>query len=75
MTELKLRKVGNSLGFTLPREMVTRLRASEGDTLIATDTPSGFQITPHDEEFELAMQAFDEGRKQYRNALRELAKR
>ena len=31
-------------------------------------------MSPYDETFEKAMEAFDEGRKKYRNALRELAK-
>ena len=33
MLELKVRKIGNSLGVVLPKEAVSRLRAGEGDRL------------------------------------------
>jgi len=31
MLELKVRKIGNSLGVVLPKEAVNRLQADEGD--------------------------------------------
>ncbi|MEE9140594.1 MAG: AbrB/MazE/SpoVT family DNA-binding domain-containing protein [Alphaproteobacteria bacterium] len=74
MYELKIRRVGNSLGVTLPREAVARLRVREGDPVYLTETPDGFALTPYDETFNAAMKAFEEGRRDYRNALRELAR-
>lgn len=74
MYKLKIRKVGNSAGVTLPKEALARLKVGEGDTLILTETPDGFVVTPFDVDFEESMRIFEEGRKQYRNALRELAK-
>ena len=71
---LKIRRVGNSLGVTLPKDALKMLGVGEGDNIILTDAPEGFRVTPYDETFEKAMEAFDEGRKKYRNALRELAK-
>ena len=34
--ELKLRKVGNSVGLVLPKEVLARLNVAEGDTLTLT---------------------------------------
>ena len=74
MYRLKIRRIGNSLGVTLPKDALKMLGVGEGDKIILTDAPEGFRVTPYDETFEKAMEAFDEGRKKYRNALRELAK-
>jgi putative addiction module antidote len=74
MVTLKIRKVGNSCGVTLPKEVLTRLNVKEGDTLVLTETVGGYQLGPGSEDAIDEMKAFDEGRRQYRNALRELAK-
>lgn len=71
---LKLRKIGNSLGLIIPRELQEILRVGEGDTLFTSVTDQGIQLTPYDPEFEATMQAFKRTRRKYRNALRELAK-
>jgi len=74
MYKLKVRKVGNSLGVTLPKEALADLDVSEGDELYATKTRDGLIVTPFDEKFEKAMKVMNEGAKRYRNTLRELAK-
>ncbi len=74
MLKVKVRKVGNSLGAILPSEMAARLRVKEGDSLSVTETPDGIQLSTYDPDFDMAMEAFERGRKQYRNALRRLAK-
>ena len=71
---LKLRKIGNSLGFIFPKEMRDTLRVHEGDQLFSTFTDQGIQLTPYDPDFEAAMEAFEHTRHQYRNALKQLAK-
>ena len=71
---LKLRRHGNSLGFTVPQEMCAHLKAKEGDSLHFISEPDGtFRITAFDPTFDRAMQAFEETRRKYRNALRALA--
>lgn len=73
--ELKVRKIGNSLGVILPKELLRALRVEEeGVVLHATETPDGFQLTPYDPHFEKGMEAFRRVRVQYRDTLRELAK-
>jgi putative addiction module antidote len=72
---VKLKKIGNSTGFILPKEMMTRLNIATGDTFYATVTPEGgIRLTPHDPKFEQAMKVARRGMKIYRNALAELAK-
>ena len=71
---LKIRNVGNSAGVTLPKEAMAQMNVEVGDTVYLTATPSGFRITPYEENFEEALKAFERTRKRYRNALRELAK-
>jgi putative addiction module antidote len=73
--ELKLRKVGNSLGVVLPKEALARLNAGEGDTLVFTEAPDGgFRVTPDRNDFAQQMAVAEDIAKRYRNALRELAK-
>ena len=50
--ELKLRKVGNSVGIVLPKEALARLNADDGDAVYLTDTTDGgFRITASNPEF------------------------
>lgn len=72
--KLKLRKIGNSLGVTLPKEVLEKFKLAEGDSLFLIETQEGIQLTPYDPEFEKAMAIYREGSIKYRNALKELAK-
>lgn len=72
--QLKLRKVGNSLGVVLPKEALAQLKATEGDTLLLTEVPDGFQLQVSNPEFAKSMAIFEDLSKRYRNTLRELAK-
>ena len=74
MANLKLRKIGNSYGVILPKEMLSRLKIKEGDTVYAHDIPDGVQITAADADFEAGMAAFEHTNRKFRNAFRELAK-
>jgi len=74
MVQLKVRKVGNSLGFTIPAQVARELRVGEGDSVFLTPAPGGFRITPYDPGFAEAMKAAEGFVARYRNALRELAK-
>jgi putative addiction module antidote len=69
----KLRKVGNSLGVTFPKEVLDKLALKEGDTMNIVLTTEGIQLTPFDPNFEAVMEAYKEGKAKYRNAMRKLA--
>ncbi len=74
MVQLTVRKVGNSLGLTLPAPVALALGVKEGDKIFLTEAPDGFHITPYDPEFEETVKLAEGFMKRYRNALRELAK-
>ncbi len=72
--DLKLRKIGNSVGVVLPKEALSHLKVAEGDTLTLTETPDGLRLTPANREFAQSMAVFKSLNRRYRNALKELAK-
>ena len=73
--ELKLRKVGNSVGLVLPKEALARLNAADGDALYLTDSPEGgFRLTAGNPEFAAKMKVVEGLSRRYRHALKELAK-
>jgi putative addiction module antidote len=74
MVELKVRKIGNSLGVILPQEALTTLRVGQDDILYLTATPDGFRLTPYDPGFARQMEVARRVMKKNRNLLRELAK-
>lgn len=74
MVRLKVRKVGNSLGVTLPAEAAQALRVKEGDSLYLTEAPGGYRISSYDPDFEETLQVAEGFMARYRNALRDLAR-
>lgn len=71
----KLRKIGNSYGIILPKEILHSLQIKEGDTLYLTEAPdSSVRITPDRKGFEQKSAITRDLMNRYRNALRELAK-
>lgn len=69
-----LRKMGGSIGATLPKDLAERLHLDAGDQVFVVATEKGLLITPYDPAFDKAMTAYRRGAKKYKNALRELAK-
>lgn len=75
MLELKVRKIGNSLGVVLPKEAINRLHADEGDRLFLIEGPgSVYQLTPYDPVFEKKMKKAEGIIRRYRNTLHALSK-
>ncbi len=72
--QIEVKKIGNSTGFILPKELATRLRLEPGDTMIVSETPTGITLSRGDAEFDRVMEIARAGMKRYRNALAELAK-
>lgn len=73
--DLKIRKMGNSLGVVLPKEAISRLQVKDGDRVFLTETPEGgYRLTTYDPEFEAQMTLAEEGMARYRNTLHALAK-
>ncbi|MGH6957035.1 MAG: AbrB/MazE/SpoVT family DNA-binding domain-containing protein [Caulobacteraceae bacterium] len=75
MVELKVRKIGNSLGVVLPREVIARLGGKEGTALYMTEAPGGgYRLTPYDPTFEEKMVKAEDIIGRYRNTLHVLSK-
>ena len=71
---LTVRRIGNSFGVILGREVVERLGVKEGDALFAVRTPDGIELTPYDPTFAEAIEAGRDFMRRHRDAMRELAK-
>lgn len=72
---VKVRKVGNSLGVILTKDVVEALGVREGDELFAISTPDGIRLTPYDPAFAKAIESARDYMRRHRDALHELAKR
>jgi putative addiction module antidote len=73
--KIEIKKIGNSTGVILPKELLTKLRLKLGDTLFVTETADGgLKLVPHDPAFEQGLEIARKAMRTYKNALRELAK-
>lgn len=74
-TVLQIRKIGNSLGLILPKELLAQLGFSEGDKLdIVRQPEGGLKLQRHDDLHARSMAIARELMKDYAGTLRELAK-
>lgn len=69
-----IRKIGNSEGIIIPKEMLQKLGLKAGDAVELKETESGLQIVGTTADLRAQLEAAREGMAKYRNALRELAK-
>lgn len=78
LTELRLRRIGNSLGVILPKEVLDALGAEgkEGETLTLARLPEGggLELRHVDAKFEKKLAVLRDTLKRFKNTLRELAK-
>jgi putative addiction module antidote len=73
--ELKLRKIGNSVGVVLPKEALAFLHAEEGDTVCVTEAADGsLRMCQTKPEVMRQLDAAQQIIRRYRNTIRELAK-
>ena len=72
--ELKITRIGNSLGVILPRDLLTRLKLDKGDSVFLTETPEGYRLSPYDPGFAEQMQTARDLMRKRRNTVHELAK-
>jgi putative addiction module antidote len=73
--KLEVKKIGNSTGLILPKELLAKLDLQQGQWLYVTELPDGgVRLTPYDPDFEEAMTMADEIMDEYRDTLKALAK-
>ncbi|CAN7433417.1 AbrB/MazE/SpoVT family DNA-binding domain-containing protein [Mesorhizobium amorphae] len=68
-----IRKIGNSEGVILPRELLDRLNMKAGDQLQIVETSKGIALEPVDDSFERQMEAARQVMDKYKVALQKLA--
>lgn len=68
-----IRKIGNSEGVILPKELLERLNIGAGDQLSIVETDKGFTLEPVDDSFERQMEAARKVMDKYKVALQKLA--
>ncbi len=72
--EAKIRKIGNSLGVILPKQLIDELHLKSGDKLNIEQSESGIELRTVDKEFEEWAEAYRQANTDYRDVLKELAK-
>ena len=70
---LKVRKIGNSLGVVLPKDVLAKLGASEGDELSVSETPEGVVLKASDGDTAELMKLAEDIMAKRRRVLRALA--
>ena len=72
---LQIRKIGNSLGLILSKDMLARLELKEGDKLFVIDEPEGaFRLSTFDPRHASVMEIAREIMDEYKDTFRALAK-
>ncbi len=72
--KIQIKKIGNSHGLILPKELMQRLDLKRGQELhIVELAGGGFQVLPGDPDFEKTMDVADEIIDEYRDTLTALA--
>lgn len=72
---LQIRKIGNSVGLILPKELLARLNLKEGDKVYPVEQPDGsLRLTPFDPKHAKTMEIARQIMHEYRDTLAALAK-
>ncbi len=74
MLKTAVRRVGNSLGITLPKTIVENYHLNEGDELHLVETGEGIVLTPFNPKFAEWARAYERTNSRFRNALNALAR-
>jgi len=68
-----IRKIGNSEGVIIPKDVLERLNVKAGDTLVLTELSDGLSLKPADTSFDDQMAAARKFMDKYKVALQKLA--
>lgn len=72
---LQIKKIGNSTGLILPKELLARLRLVEGDRLyVIEQTERGMKLSPYDPKHAKAMELARRSFRKYADTYKALAK-
>jgi putative addiction module antidote len=72
---LQIKKIGNSVGLILPKELLARLKLKEGDKLhVVEQTERGIRLSPYDPKHGKAMEIARRSFRKYADTYKALAK-
>jgi putative addiction module antidote len=72
---LQVRKIGNSVGLILPKELLARLKLKEGDILhVVEQTERGLKLSPYNPKHAKAMEIARRGFRKYADTFKALSK-
>jgi putative addiction module antidote len=72
---LQVRRIGNSVGLILPKELLARLKLKEGDKLhVIEQTERGLKLSPYDPKHAKAMEIARRSFRKYADTYKALAK-
>ena len=74
MHTLKVTQIGNSFGVILPKDVLSRPKLGNGDSVCMTETPDGFALTPLNPNFAQPLEIGREFMREYCDTFRALAK-
>lgn len=75
VTNVKVRRLGASIGVTLPEELVDRLGIEAGDEMLVMETEGVIYLSPHDPRFQEAYNEYLEASHALHDAIGELSSR
>lgn len=71
---LQVKKIGNSLGLILPKDLLARLKLAEGDKLyVVEQTERGIKLSPYDPKHAKAMEIARRSFRKYADTYKALA--
>ena len=71
---LQVKKIGNSLGLILPKDLLARLKLAEGDKLyVVEQTERGIKLSPYDPKHVKAMEIARRSFRKYADTYKALA--
>jgi putative addiction module antidote len=72
---LQVKKIGNSVGLILPKDLLARLKLGEGDKLhVVEQTERGIKLSPYDPKHAEAMNIARRSFRKYADTYKALAK-
>jgi putative addiction module antidote len=71
--QIKITKIGNSVGIILPKDVLARLRISTGDSIYVSETPDGVRLTASNPDFAIKMKMAEAIMREDRDILHVLA--
>lgn len=74
MQEATLRKIGNSVGLIIGKDILTKMNLEAGDKVYLVETEEGYHLTPYDPQFATQIEKAQKVMGRFRNALRVLSK-